>query len=147
MSGHIDARQLPGGAEAEDQHAEQAGAEGGGQDAPIRPSVENDIHEREFGNEGVHQDLIGPTRQQQAARPAYQRKQEALRQELPHQAEPSRAEGEADGDLAAARGTARQQHVGQIEAGNQQHGAGNADQQERGDFVRVLQGIGRDREP
>ena len=69
-------------------------------------------------------------RQGQADDAAQAREQQALDQELPDDLEPRRAEGEAHGDLRLPRRGARQQHVRDVGAGDQQDEA-DRDEQHR----------------
>jgi hypothetical protein len=63
----------------------------------------------------------GPHRHQQAEQTAGQRDDQALGQKLPHERPPSGSQSQPDGHFTAARGGARQQQVGHIGAGDQQH--------------------------
>ena len=65
--------------------------------------------------------------------------QQALGEELADEAPASRADREADGDLLSAAGGARQQHAGDIGAGDQQDEADDDQQhaEERGDGHRL----------
>jgi hypothetical protein len=54
--------------------------------------------------------------------------EDALGEELPDDAAAARAEGDADGDLAPARGGAREQQVGDVGAGDEQHAADGSEE-------------------
>ena len=66
-------------------------------------------------------DIETRQRDQQADRPAHQAEQHALEKQLSHQALPRRAERGADRHFFLAAGGTRQQQVGDIRAGDQQH--------------------------
>ena len=80
----------------------------------------------------------GPERDHDAAEPATEREDEALRQELTHDARPARANRGADRELAAPRRAAREQHVGDVGAGDEQHETDGCEQRRaRGAHVAV----------
>ena len=60
-------------------------------------------------------------RHRQSRRAAHHGEQNALGEQLPHQPLPARAQSRPDGDLLAPPGGARQQQVGHVRAGDQQH--------------------------
>ena len=63
-------------------------------------------------------------------RAAQQRQQQALDQQLPHEAPARRAERRADGDLAPPHRRAREQQVRHVRAGDEEHHADGAGQRE-----------------
>ena len=75
--------------------------------------------------------------------------QHALREQLPDDAAARRADRQAHGDLALARGRARQHQVRQVRAGDQQHQPGGREQQPQRRLVVAAQrrdaGAGRER--
>ena len=105
------------GDEADDNSGHDRGAERHEQDAQI------EIH---FG-EARHglradrsQQIESPDREHHAGGPADQREQDAFRKHLPHELRAAGAEGETNGELAFPRSGAREQHGGEIRAGDQQ---------------------------
>ena len=62
--------------------------------------------------------------------PPIEREQHAFGEQLADDAAAAGADGGADGDLARAAGGARQQQVGDVGAGDQQHAADRAQQDE-----------------
>ena len=63
---------------------------------------------------------------------ADERQQNALRKHLAHELHAAGAEGEPNGELAFPRSGAREQHGGEIRAGNQQHHRHRAEQNHQG---------------
>jgi hypothetical protein len=64
---------------------------------------------------------LTPESEEHADRAAQRCEQHALGQQLPYQSPPSRADRQPHADLCAAQGCSRQQQVGHVRAGNQQH--------------------------
>ena len=61
--------------------------------------------------------------------PAKERKDKSFREQLPHNPAAAGAEREADGDLFSPRGPPCEQHVREIEAGDEQHHRSHANEQ------------------
>ena len=66
----------------------------------------------------------GPPAEQQTAGSARDREHQALGYELTHDPPSPAAECQAHGDFLLTRRRAGKQHVGDVQAGNQQHRAG-----------------------
>jgi len=124
----VDRRREPEG-DARDERE----ADGEREHGEVRARVE--LHRRRVGREpGQHERdeaAEGPEREQRAERAARERDQHALREQLLNQAAARRSERQAQRDLAAARGRAREQQVRDVRAGDQQH------QRERGHHDRA----------
>src|SRR5256886_2387709 len=63
----------------------------------------------------------GPERKHRSERPSRQGKEEALRQQLPHETPPAGADGQPERHLFVAHGSSREQKIGNVRASNQQH--------------------------
>ena len=87
--------------------------------------------------EEAHQHGAQPSRQQKPASAADQGQQEALREQLPDHPAARGAETEADRDLPLTGGGARQEQVGQVRAGDEQHDAGSSQEQQQRRAVRL----------
>ena len=70
-----------------------------------------------------------------AGRAAEHREQTRLGEELPDELQPARADREPDGHLVGARGGAREQQVGDVGAGDEQHERGDAEQEQERRFA------------
>ena len=77
------------------------------------------------------QDAQEPDGQHHAQHAADGRHQRALGQHLQRQAQASAAERGADGELVLARGAARDQQIGDVDAGHEQQAADGAEQDEQ----------------
>ena len=120
-------RRLPGRHQAEDEAGDDRDAEREGQ----RPALDRHVGgARQVGRRHRRDGAHAERRQGQADDAAQAREQQALDQQLTHDLEPRRAEREADGDLRLPRRGARQQHVRDVGAGDQQHEA-DRDEQHR----------------
>ena len=108
----------PGRDQAEQEGGQHGDAEGEGQDMGIeahrQPGARHDQAEQEAQD---------PARHEQAERAPEQRQEQALREQLPHQAATAGAEGEADRDLPLPARGAGQEQVADVGAGDQQHQA------------------------
>ena len=80
-------------------------------------------------------------RDEQPERAAAEGQQHALRQQLPDDAHPSRAHAQADRHLAAAGGSAGEQQVGDVGAGNGENQADHGHQDEQRFGVLAAQGV------
>ena len=96
-----------------------------------RPALDRHVGgARQVGRRHRRDGAHAERRQGQADDAAQAREQQALDQQLADDLEPRRAEREADGDLRLPRRGARQQHVRDVGAGDQQHEA-DRDEQHR----------------
>ena len=114
----------------EEHGGHEAEAEGGEEHGGARRRVdgEREVHRAEKGLQGIQQQVVAPKGDEQAERAAGEREQEALDDQLADDAAARGAEREADGDLARAGGAAGEEHVGEIEAGDEQDAARHAEQ-------------------
>src|SRR5262249_1072697 len=78
-----------------------------------------------------HQYVDAPLRQQESERPAERRQQQAFSQKLPHKAEASRAERQANAYFTPSSRGPRQQQVRYVHAGDQQNEANGAEQRQQ----------------
>jgi hypothetical protein len=95
----------------------------------IRRDVESFIGAGRQKQEHV---ALAPNGECQAQNAAQQGQQQAFDQPLPHQPPARGAQREAHGNFAAARGSARNQQVGHVRAGDQQHQAHGRHQDRQG---------------
>ena len=124
--------------QAEDQARCDRQRRGEREDAP----VERERRRRSaivVGRQEVDEESAQPLRQHGAARRADGGNQQAFRQELAHDTPSRRADREADGDLALARGRARQHQVRKVRAGNEQDQPGGREQQPQRRFIVAAQ--------
>ena len=77
-----------------------------------------------FRMEQRDQKLDQPLRQQDTRASARHDQQEALRQQLPHQAPARGSQRQPHSDFSLPRAPPRQKQVGEVGAGDQQHNAG-----------------------
>ncbi len=127
-AGDSGARELDGGRESEKQPAEQGNSGAEGSHAPIEAEVRGEAggdHPLERGD--------APACQHQSEQASGGRQQQVLGEHLAQQAHRLCAQRRAHGDFGAAAGGAHQQQRTHIGAGDQQHAAGRADQDEEGD--------------
>ena len=94
--------------------------------------VETDRPERrQVARDPRNQQVLAQECQGQADDSPKQTQQHALRKKLPEDAALARAQGAPDGHLFVARGGARKQQVGDVHAGDQQHKADRAQEDEQ----------------
>src|SRR5437016_14518432 len=79
----------------------------------------------------------GPERKHRSERPSRQGKEEALRQQLPHETSPAGADGQPERHLFVAHGSSREQKIGNVRASNQQHESESAEDYRRSEERRV----------
>ena len=125
---HIAPGELERRPEREHQGAEHAEAERGAEQRRVRAGGKHQV-ERHQAAERADQQVGGPEREDEPSPAAEERQREALHEQLADNAPAAAAEREANGDLLAARGAPGKQHVGEVEAGDQQHDAGHAEQE------------------
>ena len=123
-------RQLQRGTQPR-QHRRDDGEGGGRRDhAPVGRGLERDP-ERQHARERSRERARRPRREDEPAGRADEREQQTLGQQLADDAAARAADGEADGDLFAPCRAARQQHVRDVEARDEQHDRGEAHQKRR----------------
>ena len=120
-SGRLDGRD-----DAEDQTRDKGDDDSEAEHPSIERKIDRTI-EKKRRPEGP-QHIAPPVSHQKTSQTAQQRKQRAFRQKLAYQAEASRAHGCANAQLLFPFGGLRQQQVGQIDAGDQQHQTDHAHQ-------------------
>ena len=108
-----------------------------GQDAPV--DLEHERRRARIGRERPDQQSAQRLGQGHSQGRAYDREQPALGQELSRQSRARAAQREPDGDLTVAGGGARQQEVGEVAAGHQQHQPGHPEQQPERPIVAIPQ--------
>ena len=112
------------------QAEQDAGDEGRGEGEGDNPPVDADIlRPRNSDRQLSQQRLRQRRRQQQAGDAAQQRQQHAFEDQLSQQSPRARAHRSADGKFATPAFGARQQQVGDVGAGDQQHQADGTEQQ------------------
>ena len=105
--------------QAGEQRGKERRAERERQDAAVDPQIEG---ERNRHRQAERRDgRRDPPRQQHAGGGAEQRQHHRLGDELPHQTAAAGADRQADADFLLPARRARQQHAGDVRAGNQQH--------------------------
>ena len=134
----IRSRQLQGRQQAAQGAGQQRRQHREDQDAAI--DVDG-VEPRDLHRADADQRVDAPERDHGAGRAAGRGQRQAFNQQLAHDADPARAERGADRHLAAARGAARQQQVGDVGARDQQHGRHRAEQRDQGGPVVLDQHI------
>ena len=122
----------PGAAQGGEESEQHAGEHGRGRAEQEHAHIDRSFPDtgqrfRRHGLEGAQQ----PERQDAPRRAARRREQQAFGEGETHQPDPRGAQGRAYGDLAIAAHRARQQQVGDVGAGDQQHSEHRAQQRER----------------
>ena len=98
-----------------------------------------DRHPLGVGESQRQQHARAPVRHHQPQRPAQNRNQDALRQQLANDAYARRSQGRPDADFGAPVHAAHEEKVGDIRAGHQQHQRRDPRKQLQVGFVRILQ--------
>ena len=134
ISHHVGPRLPPGGIKSEEQSAEHTENRRRQQHSPVRRGTENDVHRQtverqQFLHRGGQQ-VVDPDRDHQASNAAEGRQQQSLGEQLAQDPSLPATNGGANGELLASRRAARQEHVGEIDARDQQHDPGHAEQQD-----------------
>ena len=126
----IGARGLERGAERENERGHEAEQERDAEHACIRLHVEREglAVQAGDGRERPDEQVVAPDRDEQAERAAGAGEHEALDEQLANDAPAVGAEREAERDFLSAAGAAREEHVGEIEAGDEEHAAGHAEE-------------------
>src|SRR6185369_17085725 len=88
-------------------------------------------HSRQVFRRKSHQEIDGPSREQQAERAAHKRKQQALDEQLPKKPRAARSHRRANREFLFSGGGSREQQVGYVRARDQQHNADRRQQQQQ----------------
>src|SRR5262245_25987943 len=125
---------LKRGRQAENKASEDRDPRGESQHALIKPDLSRPWNA--VRADGQNQ-IDSPPRQRHAESPSSHGQQYALSQQLPHDAPSAGAHRHTHGDFSLPRRSARQQQVGHVRAGDQQHASDGAqqDQQRRPDIA------------
>ena len=120
-------------ARSESRHhrAQDAEGEGDGEDAHVGSRVEDEL-DGHVGADRAHEGGGGPDGQEQAESTAHRRQDEGLGEELAQDPPASAADGDADGDLLAPSLAPGQEHVGQVQARDEEHDPRHGEEQDRG---------------
>ncbi len=143
----VGTRQIPGGHEAEEQGAEQAEGEGGGQDAQVGRGAVDEIERGEARHRTDQHAGAGPG-DEQSGGSACQGQHQAFDKKLLNDVAPPAAERQADGDFLTPGRAAGQHHIGYVERSDQQNHRRHGKQEDGGnrEFL-VRRGTVGDAEP
>ena len=135
-------RRFEGGPEIEEQGREQTEEERRGQDGSAGPKIDHEgkVQRAQRAGERVEQEIVAPNADGESDGAADHGEEQAFAQQLAHDPPARSAKGDAERDFLRARGAAGEQHVGQIQARDEQDRAGHAHEQRRdqGDGAVVL---------
>src|ERR1039457_6221517 len=130
-----------GRAEGRDEPEEHAGENGEGRGEAEGPPIPAELQEYgvvngvEEGDQAAAQDLS----EHGADSAADDGQQQAFREQLPDEAPAGGSDGEPDGEFALANASTRQEEIGEVGAGDQQHQSGNGHEQPQGPLVFAAQ--------
>src|SRR4051812_23010982 len=90
---------------------------------------ERKIHVAEERAERFDEETVAPAAEENAEEAAHEGEQESFAKQLANDAPARRTERESQRDLLRARSAASEQHIGEIETGDEKDGAGHTGKQ------------------